>query len=204
MTDFSLPPLVVDHDARWIPVDLTGNLHQWAVETARDMLTRSPGRRGGSRRGRSQAALAALLETAGGMARQADDASIVLLLYPGHEDGVKAIVRFIPVDLAGRTGAEAWRELLASLPSGQPPEVTELATPAGPCRRARQPYLADDDGEPAAAEQLAYFWLLPQYGAAVVMSAAFADSLEAGRWRPALDALAATAALEQDGAEGRA
>ncbi|HYZ55317.1 MAG TPA: hypothetical protein VE733_17695 [Streptosporangiaceae bacterium] len=192
MTGFTLPPLVVDYDARWIDVDLRGDLGEWARKTAQDMLARSPGRH----RGRDEKSLAALLETAGAMARQADDASIALLLYPSHQDGLKALVRFCPVDLAGREGEDAWDALLASLPAGEPPEVTKIGTAAGPCRRVRQPYAAGEESGSPVGERLGYIWVFPQYGAGVIMTTSFVDAMEAGRWRPALDALAAAAALE--------
>jgi hypothetical protein len=45
MTEFALPPIVVDHDANWIDVDLRGDLGDWARRTARDIQSRTPGHR---------------------------------------------------------------------------------------------------------------------------------------------------------------
>jgi hypothetical protein len=44
--------------------------------------------------------------------------------------------------------------------------------------------------------------MLPRWGAAVIMTATFSDLLEAGRWRPALDKLAAGVSLEPEPGPG--
>jgi hypothetical protein len=201
MTGFTPPPIAVDHDARWVEVDLRGDLAGWARQTAGEML----GRAGGRVSGRVERQVSALLEGAGGLARQAGDAAIALLLYPSLADGVKAVVRFCLVDLADRDEDEAWQELVGSLaaaaPDQDPPEVTELASRAGPCRRVRQRYARGTGSERPLGERIGYLWVFPEYGAGVVMTTGFADLLEAGRWRPALDGLAA--GVELGAAAGR-
>lgn len=87
MTEFTVPPLVVDHDARWVVVDLDGDLGEWAHRTAREMLSRVPGRHGR----RQERRTVALLEGAGALARQGQDAAMALLLYPSLDEGVKAV-----------------------------------------------------------------------------------------------------------------
>jgi hypothetical protein len=191
MTGYRRPPLAVVHDAQWVEVDLAGDLAAWARDTATDILDRAggsgPGRAGASR-------LAALLEGAGGLARGAGDAVIALLLFPTLPDGIVAVIRFCLFDLAGRDEADAWAELMFSLADAEdgaePPEVTDLATPAGTCRRIRQRYLYGESRDRPVGEQYAYVWVFPQYGAGAVMTTGFTDLVEAGRWRPALDALA--------------
>lgn len=193
MSSFSLPPLAVGHDSRWIDVDLSGDLSQWAQRAAAGVAApMSHGR---------HARLAALMEGAGRLARGAGDAFMALLLYPAPGEGIQAIVRFCAVDLAGREGEEAWSALLADTESGgpqqEPDEVTEITTSAGPCRRFLLRRAAGEPGTGETGEQVAYVWLFPRYSAGVVMTTAFLSVAEADRWRPALDELAAAVALEQ-------
>jgi hypothetical protein len=202
MTDFAVPPVAVDYDARWVEVDLTGDLGDWARRTAGEILGRT--RASGHDAGKTEPQVADLLEGAGALARQAGDAAIALLLYPSMADGVKAVVRFCLVDLDGRDDPGVWPELLGSLVPPEPgpdgPEVTELPSRAGPCRRIRQRYTTGAGSIQPVGEQLGYVWVFPQYGAGVVMSTGFADLLDAGRYRPAVDTLAA--AVELDAARG--
>jgi hypothetical protein len=197
MTAFALPPLAVDYDAHWVEVELRGDLSDWAKRAAGEVLARS----GNRSAGRAVRQIAAVLEGAASVARQAQDASMVLLLYPRLDQGVKAVARFCPVDLAGQEGAEAWANMLAmvsaDLPGQDDAEITELATRAGTCRRVRQRVARAPDGESPVIEQLAYVWVFPAYGAGVILTTAFADLVEAGRWRPAFDKLAAAVELEQ-------
>jgi hypothetical protein len=194
MTDFVLPPIVVDHDANWIDVDLRGDLGDWARRTARDILSRMPGHHNR----RAEKHMASVLEGAGAIARKPQDASIVLLLAPDVHGKLKALVRFCPVDLAGQGEDEAWTELLRALSTDDAPDVTEIPTPAGPCRRIRALYAAGEGPERPVGEHVNYLWMLPRWGAAVIMSATFEDLLEAGRWRPALDKLATGVGLEPE------
>jgi hypothetical protein len=154
------------------------------ISTAIDHDGRRPGRAPG--------------EHAPGRGRRAGDAALALLLYPSLAGGVQAVVRFCLVRLDGPAGLD---ELVQSLtaPGDEPPEVTELASPAGPCRRVRQLCTRSEGGERPAGERLGYVRVFPEYGAGVVMTTGFADLLEAGRWRPALDGLAAVVALAPPG-----
>lgn len=193
MTEFSVPPLAVDYDGRWIAVDLHGDLHEWAKRAAADVTRRWGGRK--------QRRLLPLLEGAGELARSAGDASIVLLLYPVPGEGIRAIVRFCPVDLAGLEGDEAWSELLGDPvpdePWEEPAEITQLSTNAGPCRRVLRKWVAGEGNTRGLGEQANYVWLFPQYGAGVIMTTSFVNLAEAGRWRPVLDELATAAELRQ-------
>jgi hypothetical protein len=193
MTEFEPPPVVVDHDENWITVDLKGDLGDWARRTASGIMSRVPGRP----RRRIEKHMVSVLEGAGAIARRAQGASIAMLLAPDVNDKIKAVVRFCPVDLAGKDEDEAWAELVSALSTDEPPDVTEIATGAGPCRRIRQRYAAGEQGpERPVGEHVNYVWLLPRWGAAVIMTTAFDDLLEAGRWRAALDKLAGGVGLE--------
>jgi len=195
MSGFTLPPLVVDHDQRWLDVPLRGDVRQWATSTARDIAGRVGLKRRQERR------LAGILEGAGEIAQRATDASMGLLLFPDVWEPVRAFVRFCPVDLAGADGDAAWPALrdwlLPDEPWEEPAEITEIATRAGTCRRARFRRITGEGSVRAVEEQLAYAWVFPRYGAGVIMASAFPKLEDAGRWRPALDELAASAQLEE-------
>lgn len=203
MTGFAPPPLSVVHDAQWVEVDLIGDLAAWARDTAAGILDRA-GDRGPGPAAASR--LTALLEGAGGLARGAGDAVIALLLFPTLADGIKAVVRFSLIDLAGRDEAGAWAELIPALarPDGgaEPPEVTDVPSRAGTCRRIRQRYLRGEGRDRPVGEQVGYVWVLPGYGAGVAMTTGFTDLVEAGRWRAALDALAGGVELSPAAAPG--
>ena len=110
------------------------------------------------------------------------------------------MARFCPVELADRDEDEAWAELVSALSTDEFPDVTEIATGAGPCRRIRARYAAGQQGpERPVGEHVNYVWMLPLWGAAIIMTASFGDLLEAGRWRPALDKLAAGVGFEPEG-----
>jgi hypothetical protein len=195
MTEFTLPPLVVDYDGRWIDVDLHGDLGDWARRAAREVLARWD-----ARGGRREKRLTALLEAAGQVARQAEDASMVFLLYPELGGSVQAMVRFCPVDLAGNDELHSWSGVVSELfpPDtwgDDPPEATEIASPAGTCRRLRRRHVMREVG--GVGEHLTYIWVFPQYGAGVIMAPSFANMEEADRWLPAIDKLAATAQLDE-------
>ena len=192
MTEFVLPPIVVDYDANWIDVDLRGDLGDWARRIARDTLSRMPGHHNR----RAEKHMVSVLEAAGAIARKPQDASIALLLIPDVSDKIRAAVRFCPVDMAGRDEDDTWAELLSALSTDEGPDVTEFRTGAGPCRRIRALYAAGEGAERPDGEHVNYVWILPRWGAAVIMTATFEDLLEAGRWRPALDKLAAGVGLQ--------
>ena len=190
------PPIVVDHDDRWIQLELTGDLPAWARQTAADIKARA--RAAGQARTVNEQRVAALLTGAGQLARRPGDAAMALLLYPTPADGMVALVRFCRVDLAGREGEEAWSGLVCWLtPAGDagPPEITELATGAGPCRRIRRRFTAGAGGEGPAGEHLGYAWTVPGYGIGMVAVTSFTDLAAADRWRPAVDELASAVAL---------
>jgi hypothetical protein len=193
MTDFVLPPVVVDHDANWIEVDLNGDLGDWARRTARNIMSRMPGHHGR----RTEKHIVSVLEDAGAVARKSEGTSMALLLAPDVNDKIKALVQFCPVDLAGQDEDDAWAEVLTALSTDDSPDVTEIATGAGLCRRIRQRYAAGEQGpERPIGQNFSYVWILPRWGAAVVMTTAFEDLLEAGRWQNALDELAAGVKLD--------
>ena len=102
----------------------------------------------------------------------------------------------LPGDLSGQDGDDTWAGLesiaVVDLPDQEPPEITELDSAAGPCRRVRQLVADGDQPERPVSEHLAYLWLFPDYGAGVILATAFSDLVQAGRWRPVLDDLATT------------
>jgi len=196
VTGFAMPPFAVSYDARWVAVDLEADLRAWARRMASEVLARSGGRP--SRR--EERRVAAVLEAAGAVARKAQDASIALLLYPDVSERVRAVVRFCPVDLGDREEDEAWAGILETLAPDLPglpsAEVTDITTPAGLCRRICQRVAVGEGSERPVYEQLAYVWVFPEQSAGVIMTTAFTDLAEAGRWRPALDVLAVGAERE--------
>jgi hypothetical protein len=197
MTEFSLPPMVVNYDGRWIDVDIHGDIADWAQRSARDVLDRFGQRPGGKR----EKKLAKYLEGAGTIARRAQDSNMMYMLYPVLGEGVRAIVRFCPVDMSGWQEDEAWPVLLKGLIPDEPweesPEITEMATPAGTCRRIKRRTVTGEGSTRGVGEQLAYCWVFPQYGAGVVMTTAFQSLQEAGLWMPTLDELALAVGMEQ-------
>lgn len=196
MTGFTLPPLVVDHDERWLDVPLRGDLRPWAKATARDIAGRA------GLKGRDERKLTGILEGAGEIAQRATDASMGLLLFPDIREPIRAFVRFCPLDLAGTGSDEAWPAIRESLlpdePWEEPAEITEFTTRAGTCHRIRRTSVTGQGSVRAVGEQLAYVWVFPQYDAGVVMTTAFGNLEDAGRWRPALDELAGTAQLQSE------
>lgn len=196
MTDFVLPPFVIDYGGWWIDVDLDGDLQAWAGQAARDVLARWGGH------GRRRAAkLTAMLAEAGASARKAQGAILALLLYPVPGEGLRGGALLFPVDMSGHDEASGWQALLddllpPALREEVRPEITEIQTPAGTCRRVRFEQCPDGPGGPVV-EQLAYLWVFPRYGAGVIMSITFQNLAEAGRWRPAVEDLAMAARLDE-------
>jgi hypothetical protein len=191
MTSFRTPPVVVDHDSQWITVDLRGDLREWARGKAREVGELAVA--GGLRVSAKQ--VARVLEDAGAVARRSGDAAMALLLYPSVEHGLRGLVRFLLVDTGGRDEADAIEDMVGDLvrgvTDGEPPEVTGFASPAGAGRRVRQRYSHGEGPERPVWEQVFYAWAFPDYSAGLVMTTVFTDLLEAGRWLPALDKLAA-------------
>jgi hypothetical protein len=196
MSEFTLPPFVVDHDERWLDVPLRGDIAHWAKHTARDIAARA------DLKGREERKLTEILQGAGEITQGAQDASMALLLFPDIRQPIRALVRFCPVDLAGTNADQAWPKLRDSLlpdePWEEPADITEIATKAGICRRIQRKELSGEGSVRAVGEQLAYVWIFPQYGAGIIMATAFPNLEDAGRWRPALDGLAASAQLEAE------
>jgi hypothetical protein len=109
VSDFRLPPVVVDYNQLWLEIDLRGDVSAWAQRGCDDLLARKHWSGFRSRRGRRQ--VIALLEQAAEIARRPQDASMAFLLIPSPQDGVKATVHISPVDLAGQESDEAWQTL---------------------------------------------------------------------------------------------
>jgi hypothetical protein len=196
MTDFTLPPFVVPFGGWWIDVDLQGDIQAWAQRSAEEVLARW-----GVHDGRRAKKLATMLEGAAQSARKAQEANMAMLLYPVLGEGIRAGVLFFPVDMSGHDEASAWNALFEDLlpapirDEGEA-EITEIQTEAGTCRRVRFEQRVDGSDGPVV-EQLAYLWVFPQYGAGIIMSTTFQSLAEAGRWRAALDELAASATLDE-------
>jgi hypothetical protein len=195
MTDFTLPPFTVDFGGWWIDVDLHGDIEAWARRSAEDVLARW-----GAQNRRRAAKLAAMLEQAAQITRRTQGANMALLLYPVLGEGIRAALLFFPIDVSGHDQESGWQAMLDDLlpPAVRDqvhPEITEMATAAGPCRRVRFEQARPEPGG-QVIEQLAYLWMFPQYGAGVIMSTTFQNLAEAGRWRPAIDELATSAKLD--------
>jgi hypothetical protein len=194
---FSVPPIVADHDDRWIEIDLRGDLKAWARQTGGDIRQRARAAR--QDRGPGERQLAGMLAGAAALARRAQDTTLALLLYPTLADGMVALARFCLVDLAGREGDAAWSDLVGWLTPGGgagEAEITELEGAARPCRRVRRRYAEGGGGERPVGEHVGYAWVLDDYGAGVVLVTSFTDLEAAGRWRTALDALARGVTLD--------
>jgi hypothetical protein len=194
-----MPPLAIRYDGRWVNAPLRGDLDEWASKATADYITAH----GGDKR-----QVRALLEGGCQIARRAEDAVMALLLMPVAAEGVRAIVRFCPVDMSVLADdVDGWSALIGDLTPNSPwdeaAEVTELTTKAGPCRRViRKTVESEESGESegglrAVNEHIAYAWLFPQHSAGIVMLTSFINLAEAGMWRGALDELAASVELER-------
>jgi hypothetical protein len=198
MAEFSIPPVVIEYGGWWIDVDLKEDPATWAQRTAPQVLSRW-----GWRGARYKKQLTSVLEGAAEIARKAQDAIGVLLLYPELGNSIRALVRSVPFDLSGHDEDSAWTALLGALTptegdglSARAPEITDISTPAGTCKRLR--FEQQLGNENALGEQLAYMWVFPQYGAGVALTTMFRDLAEAGRWRPAIDDLAKSVTLDEN------
>ncbi len=197
MTEFTLPPFVLPYGGWWIEVDLEGDLAAWARRSAGDVLARW-----GDRNGRHARKLAGLLEAAGRVTREKQQGAILaLLLYPSPGEGIRAGTLVFPVDMSGHDEASGWEAVTGGLVPPErwaelSPEVTDIATPAGTCRRIRTLEAHGDAGAPVI-EHLMYVWMFARYGAAIVMSTTFQSLAEAGRWRSAVEELATSAELDE-------
>jgi|HubBroStandDraft_3_1064219.scaffolds.fasta_scaffold154107_1 hypothetical protein len=202
MSEFSVPALAVGYDGRWVHVPLSGDLEEWARKAAADYATAH----GGNKR-----QIRALLEGAGGIARNAADSVIALVLIPVADEGIRALVRFCPVDMSAVESApgsaigeddDSWSALIGDLTPDNPweesAEITEMTTKAGPCRRIIRRLTEGEGDTRAITEHVAYAWLFPQYAAGILMMTSFIGLGEARRWRSALDELAAAVELEPE------
>lgn len=200
MTEFRIPPLVVDYGQLWLSADIHGTDEAWPQRSAAELLARQHW--AGYRTKKWEARLVEILRQAGAIARkQGESASMGFILYPSPEEPPKGVVLFSPVDLVGRDTEEAWADLLAQLapeiPGDYPQEITVLATKAGECRRLRLRYAAGEGPERPVGEHIWYVWVFAEYGAGVIMSISFNSILESARWLPALDELAAGTWLQR-------
>jgi hypothetical protein len=195
MTEFRLPPLVVDFNQLWLQADVRGDSGDWAERAVAELLSRQQW--AGYRTRDGEKRLTALMRQAAVVARKqaGGSATMGFILIPGPEEGIKGMAAISPVDLAGRDAAEAWDDLLDQLapevPGEDPRDITPVETKAGECRRLRMRYAAGEGPERPVGEHIAYLWVFADYGAAVMMTISFPSLLEAGRWLPALDELAA-------------
>jgi hypothetical protein len=192
MSGFSLPPLAVRYDRRWVQVPLSGDLDQWAEQATADYAAAHGG---------DKQQIGALLAGAGEIARGAGDSVLALILLPVADAGIRALARFCPIDLSAVAADDGWSALLGDLAPDDPweesAEVTELTTKAGPCRRVISRYVEGEGNTRAIGENVAYGWVFPQYGAGFLLLTSFTSLSEARRWRSALDELAAAVELEQ-------
>ncbi|MGH3245740.1 MAG: hypothetical protein ACRDOI_05925 [Trebonia sp.] len=193
MSEFSLPPLAVGYDGRWVHVPLSGDLDEWAQQATADYAAAHGGNRQEIR---------ALLAGAGEIARAAGDSVTALILLPVAAEGIRALARFCPTDMSA-VGADddSWSALLGDLtpdrPWEEPGEVTEMTTKAGPCRRVISRYVEGEGNTRSIGENVTYGWVFPQYAAGLLMLTSFTSLSEGRRWRNALDELAAAVELQQ-------
>jgi hypothetical protein len=206
MTEFRLPPLVVDFNQLWLQADVRGESGDWAERAVAELLSRQQW--AAFRTADGEKRLTALMRQAAVIARKqaGGSASMGFILIPSPEEGIKGMAAFSPVDLAGRDAAEAWDDLLDQLapevPGEDPRDITSLETKAGECRRLRMRYASGAGPERPVGEHVAYLWVFGDYGAAVMMTISFPSLLEAARWLRALDELAAGVWLQQPGQGG--
>ena len=199
--DSALPPFVVDYDTNWVSVGLNGDLDAWSADAAREVLARD----GRSASKKDVRRLADHFAAAGAVATRVPDSMATFLLCPAPERRVLTVVRMVAVELSDEdvaAGVETAQRIVApdDLPAIEPPELTTVDTPAGPAARSLARVARAGGGDHEVHEWLNYAWVVPGYRFAVVLTTAFADLVEAGRWRPAVDALAGGVAM----AEGRA
>ncbi|MGH3165273.1 MAG: hypothetical protein ACRDN0_05185, partial [Trebonia sp.] len=99
MSEFSVPPLSVSHDSSWVQVPLRGDLGEWAQQATAKYV---------AKRGGNKKQVTALLEGAGTIARKADDAAMALILMPVAAEGIRALVRFCPVNMSRLGENDDW------------------------------------------------------------------------------------------------
>jgi hypothetical protein len=193
MSEFSLPPLAVGYDGRWVHVPLSGDLDEWAQQATADYAAVHGG---------DKQQIRTLLAGAGEVVRTAGDSVMALILLPVAAEGIRALARFCPIDMSAvGAGDDSWSALLGDVtpdrPWEEPAEVTEMMTKAGPCRRVISRYVEGEGNTRGIGENFAYGWVFPQYAAGFLMLTSFTSLSEARRWRSALDELAAAVELKQ-------
>jgi hypothetical protein len=193
MSEFSLPPLAVGYDGRWVHVPLSGDLDEWAQQATAEYAAAHGG---------DKQQIRMLLAGAGEVARAAGDSVMALILLPVAAEGIRALARFCPIDMSAvGAGDDSWSVLLGDVtpdrPWEEPAEVTEIMTKAGPCRRVVNRYVEGEGNTRRIGENFAYGWVFPQYAAGFLMLTSFTSLSEARRWRSALDELAAAVELRQ-------
>lgn len=183
------PQVVVDYDARFVPIDLHGDLRSWSAAAAETQWQRS-----GTDHGRRDVrALAERLEAVAEVVRSVNPLG-AFALVPEPWVGVTGVARMVPVDLGRPMSAD---EVLAELvhPDSQlvePAEVVPVETPLGAATLLHQ--RVDDAG--AVTDHRQVIWLFPEREAALILGIAFTDLIEAERWRDALVDLARGVALD--------
>jgi hypothetical protein len=190
-----IPVLVADYDASWISVDLSADPAAWAEAEAAERLARD----GHAPKKRELRGYTDYLETMVRTATRVEDAMGLFLLAPQGDGKVVAAVRMVAVELEegdDQQPIETARRIVApdELPVVEPAEVSEIVSPAGIAVRGRTRIIGGSGG---VTELLTYAWVFPGFRFAAALTTAFTDLVEAGRWRPAVDALAASVALAE-------
>ena len=186
------PPFAVDYDARFVQIDLEGDLGRWADAAARTMWERSGRRHGRGQVRRLAGAFRAMAEAA----REQHPLG-AFLLAPEPWVGVAAVVKLTPVDLGD---ADLDRDAVLdelTYPDAylaEAVEVVDVPTPAGVAARLRQRIL-EPGSTKEAVESVQYVWFFPHEQAILLMRTAFTDLTEAAPWRTALNALAGGVSL---------
>jgi hypothetical protein len=175
------PDVVLRHDWPWVPLPAgTTDVAGWATAAVAAAerhagLVDAPG-------------LTRLLtEVATTLVNLPVLGSFLLLAEP--QSGVSAVARMSAIDLGDDLSAEQVLEGLTEDPQRQasPPQVHELATPAGPAHCLRQRLIT---AKGTVQENVQYLWVFAQEQAALVLGTAFLDLVEAQRWAPLLEDLA--------------
>jgi hypothetical protein len=194
--DGQVPPLVIDYDGSWIRVDLTADVDAWAETEVRLRLEAG----GVKVKRRDLRRRADYLATMVRLATRTEDNWALYLLSPTVDGRIVTAASLVLVEIEPGDDAEpaaTARRIVApeGLPCIEPPELTDLQTPAGPAVRGRA-RIAGAEPQRNVVELLTYAWVFPGYPMAVALTSAFTDLVEAGQWRPSLDALAFGVALE--------
>ena len=181
----SPPDIVVDHSPLWAAVTVGDDIDPWSVGAADDLWRRSEQPYSRLDVQRLAAKLAVL-----GEAVQRSGSFGAFFLCPELARGPQSVVRLNglshPPDMDLQ---EVLDDFL--FPAGQQllqPQVEHIAGPGLPRVRVRQRAYTDDDTR-SLSDFVAYFF--PFDDAAWVLSVSFLDPLQAERWLPELDALAA-------------